>query len=242
MTRFLKDSIKKMLGEKVMGMMDYYTAPHLKEVYGGPFNGQSLRQKIFLELLELFKFSAIVETGTYRGSTTEFLYRSSRLPVFTVESHARRVGYCRMRLRGTKVSVEHNDSRTFLKGLKEKRAFPDRQLFFYLDAHWGKDMSFPLQEEVKIVFDTWPNSVVMIDDFQVPDDAGYGYDDFGDGNKMTLECLENGEPLKLAKFFPSQRSELETSARRGCVILAKESEVIEKLKQAKTLRQWAAVA
>lgn len=88
---------KKILGDKVLGMIDYYRFSESRESWGGPFNGQKFRQRMFLELVQRIGFSAIVETGTFRGTTTDHLYRSSQLPVYTVELNARYYGYAKLR-------------------------------------------------------------------------------------------------------------------------------------------------
>ena len=75
---------RALLGEERAGFLAYYLRPRLRNRWGGPFNGQRQRQQIFRDVLAAMPFSAIVETGTYRGDTTVFLRSESRLPVFTV--------------------------------------------------------------------------------------------------------------------------------------------------------------
>jgi hypothetical protein len=63
----------------------------------------------------------------------------------------------------------------------------------------------------------------MIDDFQVPFDPGYGYDDYGPGKALTFEYIapaiaENG----LCALYPATPSGEEDGMRRGCIILGKE--------------------
>ena len=64
----------------------------------------------------------------------------------------------------------------------------------------------------------------MVDDFHVPFDSGYGYDDYGAGRSLTADYIE---PIVAAHglrvFYPSTPSAHETGARRGCVILAKKN-------------------
>ncbi|MGH7488291.1 MAG: hypothetical protein ACREMY_22235, partial [bacterium] len=63
-----------------------------------------------------------------------------------------------------------------------------------------------------------PRAVLMIDDFQVPGDPGYSFDDYGPGKALTSEYLPelNGWGL----FYPCAPSSSETGARRGCAVLA----------------------
>ena len=62
----------------------------------------------------------------------------------------------------------------------------------------------------------------MIDDFQVPDDPGYGFDDYGEGKVLNLDYLRDViSKFDISVFFPICRSEQETGAKRGCVVLAR---------------------
>src|SRR6185503_7616085 len=121
-------------------------------------------------------FDAIIETGTFRGSTTLFLaHNSGGAPVFTSEVNTRVFETARRRLRAFQNLHMYNlDSRQVLKTADLARY---RRPFFYLDAHWLADL--PLSEEINVICQKWVDYVVMVDDFQVPDDPGYGYDDYG---------------------------------------------------------------
>ena len=171
----------------------------------------------------------------FRSTTTEYLYESSRLPVYTVELHPRYYGYVKARFFMHKnIVVYQGDSRAFLRCLVKDPTLIQKQIFFYLDAHWGEDL--PLKEEIQFIFETFPKAVIMVDDFRVPGDEEYGYDDYGEGKVLSLEYLNPlNKKLKLAVFFPSKRAELETGAKRGCVVLAKAPDLIEILGGVTTL-------
>ena len=93
----LRTLAEKIVGEKIMGMVDYFRHPELRNSWGGPFNGQTFRQQIFRELIQKISFSVIAETGTFRDTTTEYLYESSQLPVYTAELHPGYYGYVKAR-------------------------------------------------------------------------------------------------------------------------------------------------
>jgi len=227
---------RALLGEERAGFLAYYLRPRLRNRWGGPFNGQRQRQQIFRDVLAAMPFSAIVETGTYRGDTTVFLRSESRLPVFTVESHASHYGFSRARfLSDPGVRVFHDDSRVFLRRLASMRDLQGRMLFFYLDAHWRDDL--PIREEVEIISTHWPDALVMVDDFAVPDDPGYGYDDYGEGRALTLELIRSALRASPAVYFPAAPSAAETGSRRGCVVLAFHSQTDEVLGNLPSLRR-----
>ena len=62
----------------------------------------------------------------------------------------------------------------------------------------------------------------MVDDFQVRDDPGYDYDDYGPGKALNAEYIATAvEAHDLAIFYPAASSQEETGLRRGCVVLCK---------------------
>jgi len=76
----------------------------------------------------------------------------------------------------------------------------------------------------------------MVDDFKVPNDEEYRYVNYGEGKALCLEYLDPlNERLKLASFFPAKRAELETGEKRGCVVLARATDLIEKLRDMNVL-------
>jgi hypothetical protein len=194
--------------------------PRFSKSWGGPFNGQRLRQQVFEELIGVVNFAAIVETGTHRGTTAEYMHRVSGLPVFTVEVGARYFLYARHRLsRYQSVSVQNGDSRTFLNALvRQHTELLDRPVLFYLDAHWHDDL--PLRDELDIITTAWRSPIVLIDDFQVADDPGYGYDDYGAGRRLSIEYLAPATFRTFEVFAPSASSAEETGHRRGYALLA----------------------
>jgi hypothetical protein len=136
------------------------------------------------------------------------------VPVATVENHRRFYAYSRARFAGdSRVSVTLGDSRDFLRERTTTAA--GQTAFIYLDAHWGDDL--PLREELQIIASAWRRAVVVVDDFAVPGDRGYGYDDYGPGKALVEDCLP---PLPgWALYYPTAPSEAETGERRGCCVL-----------------------
>jgi hypothetical protein len=210
------------LRESILGAVEYWRSPELGNRWGGPFNGQQVRAALFQSLIAKIHARAIVETGTYRGATTEFMAQTG-LPIFTIESHARSYGFARARLfRHRNVFVRRGDSRIVLRQLFRGplRKFTDQTVFWYLDAHWNDEL--PLAEEIDLVFNHYPAAAVMIDDFQVPFDADYAYDNYGADKALTSAYVEAAlRTHTLQAFYPSVPASNETGMRRGCVVLAK---------------------
>lgn len=215
----IKNLTKRALGPKLLGVLDYYRFPQFRQSWGGPLNGQKKRQQMVSLLVEKLGIGAIIETGTFRGASTEFFADLCPGPVFTIEADQRLYGYSRARLfRCRNVVSLLDDSRNGLRGLIGNTRLQGKRILFYLDAHWGTDL--PLGEEIDLIFSNWDEAVVLVDDFQVPSDPGYRYDDYGEGKALTLEYIKNFQNnFNLKVFFPTAESSQETGAKRGCVLL-----------------------
>lgn len=187
--------------------------------FAGPFNGQTFRQSIFKDLTRSLNFAGIVETGTFRGITTAYMAENSEAKIFSVEFEPRFYHYAKWNLRKhKKVTVRNDDSRKFLEGLIRDTSVPKSNVFFYLDAHWNDDL--PLYEEVKLIAENWTDVVIMIDDFEVPDDPEYKFDDYGDGKQLNLDYIGSELLANWAVYFPKGRGSEDTGIKRGCVVLA----------------------
>ena len=220
--------------------LEYRFDKSLGTEFGGPFNGQKFRQQIFNDLNREVGFKAIIETGTFRGVTTAFMAENAAIPIYTVESEPRFFHYATRNLNRFKnVRVFNSDSRDFLEGLIKDESVPKNNVFFYLDAHWNEDL--PLFEEVKLIGDNWNDVVIMIDDFEVPEDPDYKFDDYGSGKKLSLDYL--GDPLltNWGVYFPSGRGADDSGIRRGCVVLGSKS-LQSKLDHITSLRAYGRTA
>ena len=231
-------AIARFIGEEYFGVGQFLRHALRGELTeAAAFNGQPGRQKLFLDLRRAIRFDEIVETGTFRGDTTAFMARRSGVSVFTSESSPRHFGYSRARVAlERRVHVAFSDSRAFLKAHFGRREHAQHMAFVYLDAHWGPDL--PLFEETRILFALSSSVVVMIDDFQVPDDPGYSFDSYGPAATLNLEYLRLGEVPEARVFFPALSSSEEAGARRGCVVLAKTGPMTEALQAMSSLRIW----
>ncbi len=158
-----------------------YTVPDEDRILH--FNGQRARADLFTAVLRALDCESIVETGTYLGNTTKYMADTS-LPVYSCESSPVFFAIAKKELaRKPNVDLFLGDSRAFL-GHLIARGVHERRSFLYLDAHWNQDL--PLVEELEIIARSWSEFVLMIDDFQVPHDDGYGFDDYGPGKRFTL--------------------------------------------------------
>ncbi len=234
--RLIKHSFKSLIGDTLLGKIDYWFRRELRNSWGGPFNGQRFRQCIFFDILFYNKIEMIIETGTFRGTTTE-LFAATTLPVFTAEIHPRFFSFSKTRFtkRTTNIHLYNSDSRAFLRLLANSNIGLNQSIFFYLDAHWEENL--PLMEELEIIFDNWHRAIVMIDDFHVPD-TDYFYDNYGPGKALTTELIK---PIvikhSLFMYVPALPPDMETGARRGSIILCRENDAQQISTYVRTLRR-----
>lgn len=212
------DAISHIVGERITGKLEYMFRPKLRDPWGSGFNGQAYRQRIFDELVKVLNTDALIETGTCRGSTTEYLLKKM-LPVFTTEASPRFHAFAELRLKGQKnLHMYRMDSRDFIRTLLSNEQLQSfKRPFFYLDAHWYEDL--PLREEIDLIFSNLDDAVILVDDFEVPG-TKYGFDDYGDEKALTLKYLDSVEELEFSTFFPAEDENSETGAKRGCVVLS----------------------
>jgi hypothetical protein len=195
----------------------------------GPFNGQAHRQAILGSVMHSYPFDLVIETGTYRGTTTEHLRKLTSAPIITIEVSKRNYEYARKRLSALPdVRLIHGDSPSEIRRVA---AWPthDRQakVFAYLDAHWG--LNLPTRWELLELLSGWDSVCAVVDDFKVPSDPGYGYDDYGPGLALDVALL-SGLPLEgVSLFFPRVPSDEETGHRRGWVVLGRGQELVDQL-------------
>jgi hypothetical protein len=238
MNKIIKTVSRRFITQQTYGALRYRLKPETGRAWGGPFNGQAKRCLLFGQLVETLDPIALVETGTFLGTTTEWI-AAFQIPVFTIEADAEHFGFSRSRLKHlANVELLFDDTRTgllklFCTELVNKR---NECVIFYLDAHWSCDL--PLREEVNLIFSHARNAVVMIDDFNVPADHGYGYDDYGPDKILGEAYLRDViDKFSLALFYPTTSSKHETGLKRGSVLIAKSREVIEKLAGIRLIRQ-----
>jgi hypothetical protein len=219
------------------GRWQYRLGHHRHDAWGGPFNGQQLRRRLFEEMTKQIALAGIVETGTHRGTTTAFFRRISTCPIYSFETNPRHYAFAAAKLKDLpNLHLRCCDSRVGLRDLADSQHLPGGRVFFYFDAHWAGEL--PLAHEIDLAFRHWPEAVVMVDDFEVPDDPGYSFDDFGSGKALTLSYLADHHIAPAGIWFPRCASDDESGERRGCVVLAQDSDVVRRIDAVTALRRW----
>jgi predicted O-methyltransferase YrrM len=219
---------------KAAAFLDWNTRGALNR-WGGPLNGQEGRRSMIRELASVYEPELVVETGTYQGSTTRFLWAVTGVRTVTCEVSPRHAAVARRHLEGLLgIEIVESDSVDFLRRLGSTDAASLRALI-YLDAHWEDHL--PLAEELQTIWAAWTDALVVIDDFQVPDDEGYAFDDYGPGRRLSMDYLHGVGLDDLVVYLPALPAQEETGARRGCVVLGRGDQATM-LNRITSLRSW----
>jgi hypothetical protein len=195
-----------------------YTRGHHSDFYpfGFAMNGQTARLEAVRQIFYKCGIQSIIETGTFRGTTTEWL-AGFGVPVTTVESYRPAFEFSVRRLRRREnVSIRFGTS---VEVLREHlpTVGRDTPTMFYLDAHWEGHL--PLAEELDTICATLTRFVIVVDDFEVPGDSGYSFDNYGPGKALTGGYLDACNGRHLSRFYPTVPSSEETGGRRGWIVL-----------------------
>jgi hypothetical protein len=189
-------------------------------------NGQHYRRKIISEILNSSNFDYIVETGTEYGFSTAY-FSTFNKKIFSIEKSKPLFYLAKKKLKNFKnINLILNDSKNIESILDEHKIYKENKVFFYLDAHSEND--YPLLNELKFITSFYNNNLILIDDFQVPGDDGYGYDSFN-GKKLNLNLISNSLVGKNYIYFPKISSKIETGRLRGYVLITNNNDIKKKL-------------
>jgi len=196
-------------------------------------NGQEARQQLIRSIMRL-GVAQVAETGAFRGDTTRW-FAAFGVPVWAVEAQPRDYWVSRYRLLPFRnVHLQYGDSVVAVNRWIAGGAFSTGLTLFYLDAHWQE--ALPLAEEILLITKGVSEHVIVVDDFEVPGDAGYRYDDYGRGKRLCLDYLKPFAGLDIEAFFPSTPSAKETGRQRGCCVLTANAVVAARLRNLSDLR------
>jgi hypothetical protein len=237
MRHLIYRAVAAMLPPKIAGRVDYWIGHHRHFYpYGSAMNGQTARAELVREMIFSCKPTLLVETGTFRGTTAEW-FAGFGIPMITIEVNKRFCEFSRLRLSAFKhVEVKRGNSVEVMEYVRRAYGHIDRPIFFYLDAHWEEYL--PLRKEIELIFRDFKYPIVLIDDFRVEGDDGYGFDSYGPGKSLTMDYVLVARTPKLFMFFPSVEGKFETGLRRGCVIITSNPELADKLNHISLLRRW----
>ena len=175
------------------------------------FNGQKCRSLVVKEIINNFKPTELIETGTYLGNTLEFLSK------FGIKTHSIEINpefYFISKSRfvdNNNVILYCDDSLKVLPKIISK----ENPTFIYLDSHWYENL--PLEEELEII-NSINDVIVLIDDFKIPGNADWKFDKY---NQIELSLEDINIPTNYSIYFREYKPNEDGGFKSGCVFLSK---------------------
>lgn len=182
------------------------------------FHGDEQWKTMVKKITDAVSPTSVVETGTYKGDTTEYLAKISPNPIFTCEVIGMYRRESKRRLKPYKqVNLLRGSSAALIQKLVAGKQLGGIPLFF-LDAHWYG--YWPLKDEMEII-SRLPKAVIMIDDFKVPNRPYFGYDTQNNNGVIIEEDINYLMPMLSGNcriLFPKYGSS-ESKGMRGYIIV-----------------------
>ncbi len=200
-------------GKELSIFILHYIDPYIymNKWFSRPFNGQVSRHKQIQQISNIVKPDVAIETGTFLGTSTPYLSTMVSGDTYTIEFVAKYAKKARMRFE----NEFENLGITLLEGNSVEKiqvllkTIPSTStILAYLDAHWEKEL--PTAQELNELLRWGNNWVAVIDDFKVPGDDSYGFDQYGE-----LVVDQSLIPQGVRLMVPNQSAKFESGARKG---------------------------
>jgi len=179
-----------------------------------PFNGQAMRWAAIHSVIKAFSPTTCIETGTFIGSSTPYLCALSSSQTFTVEIDENTARKARERFLANHPSLPitliNGDSAIEISRILARLDPKAERVLAYLDAHWLD--AIPTRTELQELVNWGGSWVAIIDDFRIPDDTGYTFDEYGD---VQIGISQVPAEAGLTVYVPNRSSIHETGAKRG---------------------------
>lgn len=165
------------------------------------FNNDPLVTCEVERLRRRFNIPVAVETGTFRGQTTEY-FNNTFSKVFTVEINPQELSKVFANQANIGLSVGPFSGVHFVTGDSAEQLpkilelVKGQRKLVYLDAHWFDD--WPLKKELLAIGESDPdNTIVVIDDFKVPE-RDFQFDSYKE-KACELSEIENELDIAFGK-------------------------------------------
>lgn len=119
-----------------------------------------------------------VETGTNVGSTLHyFALKYQNIQCFSCEPHLESYALAKSKINNlNNVIIKNIISPDFLHQCLSEKMYA-KNTVFWLDSH-GYGFTWPLKEEIEFITDKFETGYIFIDDFKVPDQLQFAYDEY----------------------------------------------------------------
>jgi GT2 family glycosyltransferase len=139
-----------------------------------PFNCDSYMEKEFLRLRNQYQIKNVIETGTYKGVTTNWFARNFE-NVYSIEIMRQYYEEASLNLKShNNVTLLNSDSRRALPSVLDK---VKGNTLIFIDSHWYEN---PLLPELEIIAESGLKPYICIHDMRNPEDPTMGFDTYPD--------------------------------------------------------------
>lgn len=181
------------------------------------FEGDTFLKDEFKKLIDLFKIDVIIETGTYRGSTTIQL---AKMVDRVVSIEVKKENYLIAKSKTKSVpgiSLCLGNSAEELPNILKYDEIRNKNLFLFLDAHW--ESYNPLIDELKtIAVSGLKPKLIAIHDFKVPG-TDFGFDSYA-GQDYDFDWIKNElNAIYGENGYSYHYNTVATGARRGVIFI-----------------------
>lgn len=179
-----------------------------------PMNGQKIRLRTAYLLSEILNPNYAIESGSFLGTTSQYLTTMVSEKTFSIEINKEFSDIAKLRLSSeilsNQLEIIEGNSAERMPSILAKMNPASSTILAYLDAHWLDEI--PLRVELQSLLNWGGQFVAIIDDFYIPDDLGYGFDQYVN-HRVDISHIPQSDNLTV--WIPSQSSSLESGARRG---------------------------
>jgi len=200
-----------------------------------PMNGQKERLRSSILLSEILKPEFAIESGAYLGTTTQYLSCLVTKKAFSIEINQTFAEIASRRLSSEiengEIEIICGDSGLLFSSILSGINPQTERVIAYLDAHWLANI--PLRYEIQSLLDWGGVFIALVDDFYIPDDNTYGFDQY---EHHRIDRTHVPDVTELNIWVPAFEASHESGARRGTAYLVHNDINQQVIENARNLR------
>lgn len=182
------------------------------------FEGDTYLKSTIQSLIDKYGIKTVVETGTFKGSTT-VQFAAMVDTVYTTEVNPQYYTEANKKFTEHSISTIHSHLGSSVDVLPKilPTISQPQMLLFFLDAHWGPNN--PLLEELQIIADHKLKPVIAIHDFKVPGHPELGFDTYGGQDYEWNWIKKKVENIYGSKSYTVEYNKEANGMKRGVIFI-----------------------
>ncbi|NVM04161.1 MAG: hypothetical protein HWN67_17650 [Candidatus Helarchaeota archaeon] len=182
-----KYNITRKIIVNIKANLNTYNLFHLGSDELKRFHGDVILNLTIDKIFNFFGVASFIETGTHLGATSLNIARDyPEIPIYTCEINKDSYNIAKEAVKKHKnVHIKNLSSEKFLERLLKNGTKLKLPLIF-LDAHWYDFL--PILYETDLIFSKLNKVIILIHDFEVPNNPEYVYNIHIDKNNRQIAC------------------------------------------------------